>query len=227
MIPLNMALLKLNSQLRNSRSLVMTMSDSQLVGKRLILAVTGSIAAYKAVGLLRLLTQQGASVQVVMTESATRFIAPLTFEVLSGAPVTCDLFSGQQDMKHLSLPEQADLLLVAPCTANTLAKLALGLADNVLGTMALTLQCPLVVCPAMDGEMWAHAAVQAHAKTLQGRGVTIVEPEQGELGFRTMGPRTVSHRGNHSGKYSQGSPPTKRLVRRASLNFSRSNAGTD
>ena len=153
----------------------------QLAGKRVVLAVTGSIAAYKAIGLLRLLTQQGAMVHVVMTESATRFVAPLTFEVLSGSPVTCNLFSGHQDMKHLSLTEQADLFLVAPCTANTLAKLALGLADNVLGTMALTLQCPLVICPAMDGEMWSHPTVQAHAKTLQSRGATVVEPENGEL----------------------------------------------
>ena len=157
------------------------MTEFQLAGKRVVLAVTGSIAAYKAIGLLRLLTQQGATVQVVMTESAERFVAPLTFEVLSGLPVTCDLFSGHQDMKHLSLTEQADVMLVAPCTANTLAKLALGLADNVLGTMALTLQCPLVICPAMDGEMWAHPTVQAHAKTLQSRGANIVEPENGEL----------------------------------------------
>ena len=157
------------------------MTSSPLIGKRVVLAVTGSIAAYKAIGLLRLLNQQGASVEVVMTESATRFIAPLTFEVLSGSPVTSDLFAGHQNMKHLSLTEQADLLLVAPCTANTLAKLALGLADNVLGTMALTLQCPMVICPAMDGEMWSHPTVQSHTKTLQSRGATIVEPESGEL----------------------------------------------
>jgi phosphopantothenoylcysteine decarboxylase/phosphopantothenate--cysteine ligase len=157
------------------------MPNLQLAGKRVVLAVTGSIAAYKAIGFLRLLTQRGAIVHVVMTESAMRFVAPLTFEVLSGSPVTDDLFSGHQDMKHLSLAEQADLLLVAPCTANTLAKLALGLADNVLGTMALTVQCPLVICPAMDGEMWAHPTVQAHAETLRSRGVTLVEPEIGEL----------------------------------------------
>jgi phosphopantothenoylcysteine decarboxylase/phosphopantothenate--cysteine ligase len=157
------------------------MPNSQLAGKRVVLAVTGSIAAYKAIGLLRLLTQRGATVHVVMTESAMRFVAPLTFEVLSGSPVTDDLFSGHQDMKHLSLAEQADLLLVAPCTANTLAKMALGLADNVLGTMALTVQCPIVICPAMDGEMWAHPTVQAHAETLRSRGATLVEPEIGEL----------------------------------------------
>ncbi|TFG64425.1 MAG: bifunctional phosphopantothenoylcysteine decarboxylase/phosphopantothenate--cysteine ligase CoaBC [Nitrospirales bacterium] len=157
------------------------MTNSQLAGKRVVLAVTGSVAAYKAIGLLRLLTQQGATVDVVMTESATRFVAPLTFEVLSGSAVTSDLFSGHQDMRHLSLTEQADVMLVAPCTANTLAKLALGLADNVLGTMALTLQCPMVICPAMDGEMWSHPTVQGHVKTLQSRGAIIVEPENGAL----------------------------------------------
>jgi phosphopantothenoylcysteine decarboxylase/phosphopantothenate--cysteine ligase len=157
------------------------MSNIQLAGKRVVLAVTGSIAAYKAIGILRLLTQQGAKVKVVMTESATRFVAPLTFEVLSGSGVTSDLFSGHQDMRHLSLTEQADVMLVAPCTANTLAKLALGLADNVLGTMALTLSCPMVICPAMDGDMWSHPTVQGHAKTLQSRGAIIVEPENGEL----------------------------------------------
>jgi len=158
-----------------------TMPRLQMVGKRVVLAVTGSIAAYKAVGLLRLLTQSGATVQVVMTQAATRFVTPLTFEVLSGSPVTSDLFDGHQEMKHLSLTEGADLLLVAPCTANTLAKLALGLADNVLGTMALTLQCPLVICPAMDGDMWAHPTVQAHVETLRSRGAVLVEPEVGAL----------------------------------------------
>ncbi len=152
-----------------------------MAGKRVILAVTGSIAVYKAIGLLRLLSQQGATVHVIMTESATRFVTPLTFEVLSGSPVTSDLFSGQEEMKHLSLTAHADVLVVAPCTANTLAKLALGLADNVLGTMALTLQCPMVICPAMDGEMWAHPTVQGHAKTLENRGAIIVEPEKGPL----------------------------------------------
>lgn len=152
-----------------------------LAGKRIVLGVTGSIAAYKAIGLVRLLTQAGASVHVVMTDSAIRFIAPLTFEVLSGNPVASDVFAGHQDMKHLSLTEQADLLVVAPCTANTLAKLALGLADNLLGTLSLTVQCPVMICPAMDGEMWAHPAVQAHAQTLRHRGVVLIEPEVGAL----------------------------------------------
>lgn len=155
--------------------------SASLLGKRIVLGVTGSIAAYKAVGLLRLLVQAGAEVHVVLTESASRFITPLTFEVLSGRPVVQDLFSGHQDMKHLSLTERADLLLVAPCTANSLAKLAIGLADNLLGTVALTIQCPCIICPAMDGEMWEHSTVQTHVTALRNRGVMIVEPETGEL----------------------------------------------
>lgn len=155
--------------------------SSVLTGKRIVLGVTGSIAAYKAVALLRLLVQAGAEIHVVMTESASRFIAPLTFEVLSGHPVAQDLFEGHQDMKHLSLTEQADLLLVAPCTANTLAKLALGLADNLLGTLALTIQCPFMICPAMDGEMWEHPTVQGYVTALKDRGVMVVEPDIGPL----------------------------------------------
>ncbi len=157
------------------------MGQPKLTDKRIILAVTGSIAAYKAVGLLRVLAQEGATVHVVMTESATRFIAPLTFEVLSGHPVTCDLFSGHQEMKHLSLTEQADLLLIAPCTANTLAKVALGLADSLVGTLALTVHCPVMICPAMDGDMWEHPTVQAHVNMLRERGAVIIEPEVGAL----------------------------------------------
>ncbi len=162
--------------------------NEALSGKRIVLGVTGSIAAYKAVGLLRLLTQAGASVHVVMTDSAIRFIAPLTFEVLSGHPVASEVFAGHQEMKHLSLTEHADLLVIAPCTANTLAKLALGLADNLLGTLALTVQCPMIICPAMDGEMWSHPAVQAHAQTLRQRGAVIVEPEVGGLASGEWGP---------------------------------------
>jgi phosphopantothenoylcysteine decarboxylase / phosphopantothenate---cysteine ligase len=152
-----------------------------LAGKRIVFGVTGSIAAYKAVGVLRLLVQAGADVHVVMTESASRFIAPLTFEVLSGHPVARDLFSGHQDMKHLSLADRADLLLVAPCTANTLAKFSLGLADSLLGTLALTVASPFIICPAMDGDMWTHPAVQGHVESLKRRGVILVGPEIGAL----------------------------------------------
>lgn len=152
-----------------------------LTGKRVALGVTGSIAAYKAVSLLRALTRQGAGVSVVMTKAATKFVTPMTFEVLSGQPVTTDLFEAHQEMKHLSIPAGADAIVVAPATANFLAKAAVGLADDVLSTMLLTSRCPLIVAPAMDGDMWTHPTVQDHVRTLRARGVIILDPEEGPL----------------------------------------------
>ncbi|WP_447970777.1 bifunctional phosphopantothenoylcysteine decarboxylase/phosphopantothenate--cysteine ligase CoaBC [Nitrospira sp. M1] len=163
------------------------MAESKLQGARLLLGVTGSIAAYKAVGLLRTLMSHGADVSVVMTDSATRFIAPLTFEVLSKHPVATDIFSGHQDMPHLSLPESADLIVLAPCTANTIASYALGLADNLLNTLLLTTQCPVIIAPAMDGDMWEQPPIKQHVKTLRARGVVVLEPEIGELASGTFG----------------------------------------
>lgn len=156
-------------------------------GKRLLLGVSGSIAAYKAVGLLRTLVREGASVTVVMTEAATRFVTPLTFEVLSGKPVAFDLFEAHQEMLHLSLPEEADAFVVAPATANTLSKAALGLADDLLSTMLLTTRCPLIVAPAMDGDMWTHPTVVEHVAQLRQRGVAIVDPEEGPLASGRLG----------------------------------------
>lgn len=152
-----------------------------LTGKRVALGVTGSIAAYKAVSLLRALTRQGAGVSVVMTKAATKFVTPMTFEVLSGQPVTTDLFEAHQEMKHLSIPAGADAIVVAPATANFLAKAAVGLADDVLSTMLLTSRCPLIVAPAMDGDMWTHPTVQDHVRTLRARGVIVLDPEEGPL----------------------------------------------
>lgn len=152
-----------------------------LIGKRVALGVTGSIAAYKAVSLLRALTKAGASVSVVMTKAATKFVTPMTFEVLSGQTVTTDLFDAHQEMKHLSIPEQADAIIVAPATANFLAKAAVGLADDVLSTMLLTTRCPLIIAPAMDGDMWLHPTVQDHVGTLRSRGAMILDPEEGPL----------------------------------------------
>ena len=154
---------------------------SLLYGKRLVLGVTGSIAAFKAVGLLRTLKGHGASVSVVMTNSATKFVTPLTFEVLSGEPVTTDLFRAHEEMKHLTVPEGAHALIVAPATANFLAKAAVGLADDVLSTILLTARCPLIVAPAMDGDMWEHPTVVEHVKTLRSRGVVVLDPEIGPL----------------------------------------------
>jgi len=130
-----------------------------LIGKQIVLGVTGSIAAYKAVALLRTLRREGAVVDVVMTHSATKFVTPLTFEVLSGRPVLTNLFEAHQEIKHLSLPEEADAIVIAPATANCLARAALGLGDDLLSTMLLTTQCPLIVALAMDGGMWSHPSV--------------------------------------------------------------------
>jgi len=152
-----------------------------LIGKQIVLGVTGSIAAYKAVALLRTLLREGAVVHVVMTQSATKFVTPLTFEVLSGHPVSTDVFEAHQEMKHLSLPEQADAIVIAPATANCLARAALGLGDDLLSTMLLTSQCPLIVAPAMDGGMWAHPTVREHVGTLRARGTIVVNPEIGPL----------------------------------------------
>ncbi len=157
------------------------MSEKALQGKRIVLCVTGSIAAYKAVSLLRTLVENGAEVSVVMTPSATQFVAPLTFEVLSGRPVLQQLFADDQPMPHLQATEDADLVLVAPATANSLAKCALGLADDLLGTLFVSARCPIVMAPAMDVEMWDHAAVTAHTWTLRERGVVVLEPEEGPL----------------------------------------------
>jgi phosphopantothenoylcysteine decarboxylase/phosphopantothenate--cysteine ligase len=158
-----------------------------LIGKRIVLGVTGSIAAYKAVALLRTLLREGATVRVVMTQSATKFVTPLTFEVLSGHPVSTDLFEAHQEMKHLSLPEQADVIVIAPATANCLAKSALGLGDDLLSTMLLTARCPLIMAPAMDGGMWTHPSVKEHVGTLRARGAVVLDPEEGPLASGQIG----------------------------------------
>ncbi|MBI3355584.1 MAG: bifunctional phosphopantothenoylcysteine decarboxylase/phosphopantothenate--cysteine ligase CoaBC [Nitrospirae bacterium] len=159
----------------------MDRSQATLQGKRLVLGVTGSIAAYKAVSLLRALTREGASVEVVMTQAATRFVTPLTFEVLSGKRVTTDLFEAHEEMRHLSIPERAHAIIVAPATANFLAKAAVGLADDLLSAMLLTAKCPLVIAPAMDGDMWMNPTVADHVRTLRARGAILLDPEEGPL----------------------------------------------
>ncbi|HBR50218.1 MAG TPA: bifunctional phosphopantothenoylcysteine decarboxylase/phosphopantothenate--cysteine ligase CoaBC [Nitrospira sp.] len=156
-------------------------ATAALGGKRLVLGVTGSIAAYKAVGVLRALREQGATVSVLMTRGATKFMTPLTFEVLSGHRVVTDLFESPETMPHLTMAEGADAVLVAPATAHFLAKAALGLADDVLSTMLLNVRCPVIVAPAMDGEMWTHPTVRQHVDALRARGVVVLDPEVGPL----------------------------------------------
>ncbi|WP_447980567.1 bifunctional phosphopantothenoylcysteine decarboxylase/phosphopantothenate--cysteine ligase CoaBC [Candidatus Nitrospira bockiana] len=165
----------------------MSASPLRFSGRRILLGVSGSIAVYKAVGLLRTLVQEGADVSVVMTEAATRFVTPLTFEVLSRRPVASNLFATHEEMLHLTLPEQADALVVAPATANQLAKYAGGLADDLLSTMLLTAGCPVILAPAMDGGMWEHPAVRLNVETLRRRGVVVLEPDEGALASGRVG----------------------------------------
>jgi phosphopantothenoylcysteine decarboxylase/phosphopantothenate--cysteine ligase len=154
-----------------------------LAGRELILGVTGSIAAYKAVSLLRELTRRGASVTVCLTEHAREFVGPLTFRTLSGRPVLMNLFDPQSAdaVEHVALAERAHATLVAPATANLLAKAAQGLADDFLTTLLLAARGPVLMAPAMDGGMWEHPAVVANVATLRARGVTVLEPDAGPL----------------------------------------------
>lgn len=161
-----------------------------LNGKRILLGVTGSIAAYKAVEVLRELVKRGAEVQVVMTEAATRFVTPLTFETLSRQPVLLDMFSlayGSQ-IGHIEAAARADLFVVAPATAHTIAKLAHGLADDFLTNIYLASRCPVMLAPAMDSDMYQHAVVQENLHRLRDRGVHIVGPASGELASGITGP---------------------------------------
>jgi len=160
-----------------------------LKGKHIILGITGSIAAYKAAMLCRLLKCAGCEVRVVMTPLAKQFITPLTMATLSKNPILVEFFDPENGAwnSHISLGEWADCLLIAPATANTLAKMRGGLADNLLLTTYLSARCPVVVAPAMDLDMYAHAATQENLRTLAGRGVEIVEPADGELASGLVG----------------------------------------
>ncbi len=154
-----------------------------LDGREIILGVTGSIAAYKAVYLLRELTRAGARVTVCLSEHAREFVGPLTFRTLSGRPVLTNLFDPQSDaaVEHVALAEQAAAVVVAPATANLLGKAAHGIADDFLTTMLLAARCPVVMAPAMDGGMWTHPAVAANVAALRARGVVVLEPDAGAL----------------------------------------------
>jgi phosphopantothenoylcysteine decarboxylase/phosphopantothenate--cysteine ligase len=156
---------------------------SVLSNQRILLGVTGSIAAYKAADLASKLTQTGAHVDVILTESAQKFITPLTFQSVTGrrAYTDSDLWGDEAHVLHVGLGQAADLLVIAPCTANTLAKLAHGQADTLLTVTALAARCPLVLAPAMDGGMYDHAATQENLDTLKKRGAHIIEPAEGHL----------------------------------------------
>ena len=160
-----------------------------LDGRRILLGITGSIAAYKAAVLCRLLKTAGADVRVVMTPLAKQFITPLTMATLSKNPILVEFFDPENGAwnSHVALGEWADCYLIAPATANTLAKMATGVADNLLLTTYLSARCPVVVAPAMDLDMYAHEATQQNLRTLAARGVRIVEPDEGELASGLQG----------------------------------------
>lgn len=161
--------------------------------KNIILGVTGSIAAYRAVDLASQLVKAGCSVHVVMTADAQRFITPLPFKTLSRNPVVTDLYDEEEGWKptHIKLADEADLLLIAPATANNLAKLAHGIADDALTCIALALnpKAKLLIAPAMNGKMWLHPATQENVKTLKKRGAEFIGPEKGMLscGYEGLG----------------------------------------
>ena len=161
------------------------------------MGVTGSIAAYKACELVRLFVKNGDDVRVVMTDHAKEFVTPLTFRTLSRNPVENAMFADPLDWKpgHISLADAANVLVVAPATANIIAKMANGIADDLLSSVALATKAPIVVAPAMNTGMWENAATQANIETLKKRGVRFVEVGDGELACGTSGPGRMAEPG--------------------------------
>lgn len=152
-----------------------------LAGKKIILGVTGSIAAYKSVLLLRLLIKEGAEVKVVITKEAEQFVSALTFSTLSREPVLTDFFENDQWKNHALLGRWADMMIIVPATANTIAKMANGFCDNLLQAIYLSASCPVIVAPAMDEDMWNHAATKKNIKILEEIGATFLTVGQGDL----------------------------------------------
>ena len=160
-----------------------------LRGKRVVLGVTGSIACYKGADIASKLTQAGAEVDVILTDAAQKFVSPLTFRSLTARPVFTDMYDPQSPLaeEHVALARSCDALLIAPASATTLARLAHGLADNMVALTALATTAPVVVAPAMDAQMWEHAATRANCDTLRDRGVVFVGPAEGRLASGHMG----------------------------------------
>ena len=157
-----------------------------LSGKKIVLGITGSIAAYKACYIIRGLIKQGAEVQVVITPSGKEFITPVTLSALTHKPVISDFFAQRDGTwhSHVDLGLWADAMLIAPCTASTLGKLAHGIADNMLVTTYMSMKAPVFIAPAMDLDMYAHAATQENLKKLSAAGNHIIEPQSGFFGER-------------------------------------------
>jgi len=181
---------------RNSKRKVERLSARKVVriqpgAKSVILGVTGSIAAYKSAELASLLVKQGHELFVVMTHDATEFIAPLTLQTLSKNPVTTSFFDEKENWRpgHIELADRANLLLIAPATANIMAELAHGLAGHPLAAIALATRAPILLAPAMNGKMWDHPATKENVETLKSRGVEFIGPEEGMLacGYEGLG----------------------------------------
>jgi len=160
-----------------------------IANKTVVLGITGGIAAYKAADIASKLTQDGARVEVVMTESATRFIAPLTLRNITGRPVVTDMFelASEHSIEHIALAEAADVVAIAPATANIIAKLAAGIADNILCCVVLATRAPVILAPAMNDNMFQNPITQENLAKLKARGFTIVDPEQGRLASGKIG----------------------------------------
>ncbi|MFQ6090157.1 MAG: flavoprotein, partial [Candidatus Bipolaricaulia bacterium] len=152
---------------------------AELSGRRIIVGITGGIAAYKAVGVVSLLAQRGAEVPVIMTEAAQRFVAPMTFQALSHSPVLTDLWS--EPLAHVELAHDADLFVIAPATLDIIGKVAHGIADDLLTTTIAATRAPVLFCPAMDSQMFENPIFQENKRKLDGLGYHFVEPEEGRL----------------------------------------------
>jgi len=154
-----------------------------LKGKKIILGITGSIAAYKSPMIVRLLKKEGADVKVVMTPMAVDFVSPVTLSVLSGHPVMTDFYNGTNGTwnSHIDLGRWADLMVVAPLTASTMGKMVHGIADNLLVATYLSVRCPVILAPAMDADMYSHPSTKRNNELLLSHGNVIIEPAEGEL----------------------------------------------
>ncbi len=166
----------------------MTTDRPSLVGYEVLVCVTGGIAAFKTAAFVSQLVQRGAGVRVAMTRAARRFVGPLTFQALSGRPVYTSLWHSQGDIPHLRLTEVADLLIVAPATANCLGKLATGMADDLVSSLLLGAACPVWLAPAMNERMWQQAAVRRNVAFLRESGYVLIGPEDGWQACRAVGP---------------------------------------
>ena len=159
-------------------------------GREVVVGVSGGIAAYKTAEVVSGLVRAGAGVTVVMTEAAKRFVGPLTFQTLSGRPVYDSLWAATEEprVEHVALADRADVVLVAPATADVIGKLAAGIADDLLSTLLLAVDVPVLLAPAMNARMWRHPAVVANVATLRARGVRLVGPAEGRLACGAEGP---------------------------------------